>query len=43
MAGRLFDTDEVLDLLDNDDPETFLEPMYPASDDDLSFSDEETE
>ena len=42
MAGRLFDTDEVLDL-DNDDPQTFLEPMYPGSDDDLGFSDEETE
>ena len=43
MAGRLFDTDEVLDLLGNDDPETFLEPMYPGSDDDLGFSDEERE
>ena len=38
-----FNTDEVLNLLGNDDPETCLEPMYPGSDDDLGFSDEETE
>ena len=43
MAGRLFNTDEVLDLLGDDEPETILEPMYPGSDDDLGFSDEETE
>ena len=35
MAGRLFNTDEVLDLLDHDDPEYFSEPMFPGSNDDL--------
>ena len=43
MAGRLLSTDEVLDLLGNDKPGTFFEPMYPGSDDDLGFSDEETQ
>ena len=43
MAGRLFNTDEVLDLLGHDDPEYFFESMCPGSDHDLGFSDEETE
>ena len=41
--AEAFNTDEVLNLLGNDDPETCLEPMYPGSDDDLGFNDEETE
>ena len=40
MARRLYDPEEVLDILVNDDPESLLEPICDGSDDDLGFSEE---
>ena len=38
-----FQSSSAYTIYGDDEPETFLEPMYPGSDDDLGFSDEETE